>query len=177
MAVIYIKGDTKAIERALREAPKAARAAQISAVNKIVAQAQTAGVRELSRKVRLPQKIIKQRVKFFKATARNFAARLLTLTAGVPIDRLTYRELKKGGVSAAGQRFPHAFRAFRASGNERQARLVFERVGRKRLPIERVKIELNPDADQIFGRTVRLLVTTKLPAVFERELAFRLSRQ
>lgn len=177
MAFIYLKGDTRAVERALRDEPKRARAAAVSALNKVAAQAQTAGVRELASKVKLPQRFIKQRVKLQRARPNRLEALLITLTAGVPVDRLGYRELKKGGISAASRRFPHAFRAFRKSTNERKANLVFERRGEARLPIDRVKIPLNPDADMIFNRLVRTFVATRFDRLFARELAFRLGRR
>lgn len=178
MAVIKIKGDLSAIERALKQEPKLAKAAAISALNKTVAQAQTAGVRTLATRKQLPIRIVKRRTKVQRANAKRLYAALVTLTAGIPIDQLNARDLKKGGISAGGKRYPHAFRA--KVGGEKA--LIFERkvfggqrVGR--LPIERVKIPLLPEADPIFLAAVKQALGTKLGKIFEQELKFRLTKR
>jgi hypothetical protein len=178
MAVIKIKGDLSAIERALKEEPKLAKAAAVSALNKTVTQAQTVGVRALAQRKGLPVRLVKRRTKVQRASARRLYAALVTLTAGMPIDQLKSVDLKKGGISAAGKQYPHAFRA-KVGGYKP---LIFERkvmggqrVGR--LPIERVKIPLNPEADTIFRNAISKTLATKLEAIFERELQFRLARR
>jgi hypothetical protein len=172
---LTIKGDLAAIERALKEEPKLARRAAVSALNKTVGIAQTAGVRELARAKKLPTSIVKGRTRVIRASQRRLLAKFITLTAGVPIDRLSYRELRQG-ISAAGQKFPHAFT------NNVGRPVIFERkvIGGKRvgrLPIERVKFPLNPEADQIFARAVDGALNTNLRRIFESELAYRLARR
>lgn len=114
---------------------------------------------------------------YFGASFRFQAARLVVLTAGVPIDTLAARGLKKGGISAAGQRFPHAFRATMRNGKE----LIMERrlIGGqrvKRLPIDRVKIPLEPQATNIFRQEVDRVTTTVMLRLFENDFRFRLER-
>jgi hypothetical protein len=178
MAVIKIKGDLSAIERALKQEPKLAKAAAVSALNKSVTQAQTAGVRQLAKQKRLPIRVVKRRTKVQRANAKRLYAALVTLTTGIPIDQLNARDLKKGGISAGGKRYPHAFRA--KVGAEKA--LIFERkvfgghrVGR--LPIERVKIPLLPEADPIFLAAVRQVLGTKLETIYAQELKFRLTKR
>lgn len=175
--IVTVKGDLRAIERALKQEPLIARLSAVSAINRTAAIAQTAGVRELSASKKLPTRLVKARTRILRARGAKLFALLITLTAGVPVDRLKYRELKKG-LSAAGRKFPHAFVAYR----DRNHPLVFERqiVGGKRagrLPIERVKISLHPEADQIFGRVTAAAVQRDLVRIFERELRYRLSRR
>ena len=178
MAVIKLKGNLSAIENALKQEPKLAKAAAVSALNKSIAQAQTVGVRQLANQKRLPVRIVKRRTKIQRANAKRLYAALVTLTAGIPIDQLGARDLKKGGISAGGKRYPHAFRA--KAGGEKA--LVFERkvfggqrVGR--LPIERVKIPLLPEADPIFLAAVKQALSTKLQKIFEQELRFRITKR
>jgi hypothetical protein len=50
---------------------------------------------------------------------------------------------------------------------------VFQRRGRSRLPIDRVKIELNPEADTIYARNLSRVVSAELTRIFNNELRFR----
>lgn len=178
MAVgLSIKFDDKALRKALEEAPKLAKRSAVYAINRTAQQAQTASVRRLSAATRIPAKVIRGRTRLVRANFRTLSARLVALTAGVPVDTIASRGLKKGGISAAGVRFPHAFRATMRNGKE----LVMERrvVGGQRvprLPIERVKIPLEPEATAIFTQEVTRLATTAMPALFERDFRFRLQR-
>lgn len=179
MAQFSVKFDDKALREALREAPKLALRSAVYAINKTAQQAQTASVRRLAASTRIPVRKLRERTRLRKANYRTQAAVLTALTAGVPIDSLTTRSLKKGagGISAAGQRFPHAFKATMPSGKQ----LIVERkvIGGQRaprLPIDRVKIPIEPEATSIFTQEVIRLTTTAMPALFERDFAFRLQR-
>lgn len=177
MASFTVKFDDKALRQALKEAPKLATRSAVYAINRTAQQAQTASVRRLSADTRIPVRVIRGRTRLVRANFRTLSARLVALTAGVPVDTIASRGLKKGGISAAGQRFPHAFRATMRNGKE----LIMERrvVGGQRvprLPIERVKIPLEPDATSIFTQEVTRLATTAMPALFERDFRFRLQR-
>lgn len=174
---LSIKFDDKALRQALDVAPKLAMRSAVTAINKTTAQAQTAGVRRLAQSTRIPVRVIRGRTRLVRANFRTLSARLVALTAGVPIDTLTTRGLKKGGITAAGQRYPHAFRATMPSGKE----LIVERrvIGGQRaprLPIDRVKIPLEPEASAIFRQEVTRLTATVMPALFERDFRFRLQR-
>lgn len=178
MAVINIKGDLSAIERALKQEPKFAKAAAVSALNKTIAQAQTAGVRELARRKNLPVRLVKRRTKLQRANQRRLVATLIALTAGIPIDQMKYSATLKRGVTAAGARYPHAFTALVGAAKP----LVFERKSVNgarvaRLPIERVKIPIRVPAETIFQAAVGNAVRTKLESIFERELRFRVARR
>lgn len=178
MAVFRIKGDLSAIERALKQEPKLAKAAGVSALNKTLAQAQTAGVRELAKRKALPVRLVKRRTKIQRANARTLVARLIALTAGIPVDQLKYTATPKGGVRASGTRYPHAFAAIVNASRP----LVFQRKSYNgervpRLPIERVKIPIAAQAEEIFKAATSRAVRTKLEAIFERELAFRVARR
>lgn len=175
---ITVRGDLSRIERALREEPKIAKAAALSAVNRTVALAQTAGVRELSRVKAVPVRALRARTRIIKAARQRLYGQLITLTAGLPIDQLPYRQAK-AGITAAGKRYRSAFVAKGLGGTKP---LVFERreIGGKRaprLPIDRVKIALNPEADAIFGRVTAQAVREQLPRLFDSQMAYRLARR
>ena len=177
MAAFSVKFDDKALRQALETAPKLAMRSAVYAINRTTQQAQTAGVRRLSAATKIPVRVIRGRTRLVRANFRTLSARLVALTAGVPVDTIASRGLKKGGISAAGQRFPHAFRATMRNGKE----LIMERrvVGGQRaprLPIDRVKIPLEPEATAIFTQEVTRLATTAMPALFERDFRFRLQR-
>lgn len=179
MAVgLNIKFDDKALRKALDEAPKLATRSAVFAINRTAQQAQTASVRRLSAATRIPVRKLRERTKLQKARFnRSPFARLVALTAGVPIDTIATRGLKKGGITAAGQRFPHAFRATMRNDKE----LIMERrvVGGQRaarLPIDRVKIPLEPEMTAIFQQEVTRKATEVMPRIFESDFRFRLER-
>ena len=109
VAAVVIRGDLREIRRALKEEPKIARKAAISAINKTASQAQTKATRDLAATKKLPQRLVRNRVKFKRANLRQLYATIITLTAGLPVDKLNFRSLKRGGIMAAGRKFPHAF--------------------------------------------------------------------
>jgi len=179
VAQFSVKFDDKQLRQALKEAPKLAMRSAVYAINKTAQQAQTASVRRLSGSTRIPVRKLRERTKLRKANYRTQAAVLTALTAGVPVDTLTTRALKKGagGISAAGQRFPHAFQATMRNGKT----LVMERrvIGGqrvKRLPIDRVKIPLEPEATNTFRQEVDRRVNTVMVQLFERDFRYRLQR-
>lgn len=190
MLTIQIQG-LEAIARRLKADGATAFKAGVSAVGKVAAVARTAGVRELAKAKNLPVGIVKSRTLIFKPNPLYAVAQIITLTAGVPLDRLKYR-LGPKGISYRGEKFPQAFDAVMPRGTKV---LVMQRVGtfrtnkeretnrRKdslrlglREKIERVKISLQPEADNIFERQIRSHTRVTLPKIFERELIRRLSR-
>ena len=178
MPQVIIKGDLGNSERALKEEPKIARAAAVAALNKTLAQAQTQAARELARAKQLPVRMTRSRTKIVKASRNKLEAKLIALTAGVPIDRIPKRDRKGRGFAAAGRSFPHAFWDPRGGTKP----VIFQRVTQggklvRRLPIERVLIALQPEADQIFRRLTNQVVGAKLKTIFGSELAFRLARR
>lgn len=177
MASFTVKFDDKALRKALAEAPKLAKRSAVYAINRTAQQAQTASIRRLSAATRIPVRVIRGRTRLVRANFRTLSARLVALTAGVPVDTIASRGLKKGGISAAGQRFPHAFRATMRNGKE----LIMERrvVGGQRvprLPIERVKIPLEPEMTAIFQQEVTRKAIEVMPRIFESDFRFRLER-
>jgi len=178
---LTIRGDTIAIQRAIKEEGKIARRAAVAAINKSLAIAQTAGVRQLARAKALPARVLKSRTKIYKASLDRLVGKLIALTAGLPIDRLNYRFSRKG-VAAAGRKFPHAFRVAKASGEGPSKPGIFERrvTGGQRVPrfpIDPVKIDLNPEAERIFSAETARAGVRDLPRLFARELAYRLSKR
>ncbi len=174
---LTVKVDFSPMRRHLKGVERQIQRAHLAAVNKVAAEARTAGLRELAKTKRIPVRALQKRTRLIRANQRQPYATLVTLTAGMPIDKLSPRALKRGGVSAAGQRFPHAFSAKMSSGH----RGVYERkiIGgtrAKRLPLERVKIPLQPDADRIFARHVQVLSGTRLKRIFEQDLQRRIAR-
>lgn len=174
-AALEVRGDLARIQRAMREEPKLAARAALSAVNKTLAIAQTSGVRELARAKRLPVRAVRARTRLIKAVRKRLAGKLITLTADMPVDLLPFRAGRRG-VRVGARKFPHAFVV------EYGRPVVFERLmmgGRRvpRLPIDRVKIKLNPEADRVFTVAVARAQARELPRLFDRELAYRLGRR
>lgn len=175
MAAFIFHGNLNALKTALHSDVRAERMAAIVAMNKCLQQVANKGSTELSKKIRLPRRAIKSRVKIIKANdrTRKYAA-VVTLNQPFPIDRLGPRELARGGYSAAGRKYPHAFRAFQRTGTAAQQRLIFERRGKARLPIDRVGIPIQDEADAVFKPLFDKFTREKLPALFDHEMRRRI---
>ena len=173
MIVLTLQGTVESFERRLAQHGKVARASMVWALNRAMAEARTEIVKKVVSTVKdagVPAKFVRERVRVQRASNKRLFSSLITLTAGIPIDRLKYRRLKKRGIKAGRRHFPHAFVAFK----DRAKPLVFQRRGAERLPIDRVKLDIKEEADRVSLAAFNRVASTKLGPLFERELQRRL---
>lgn len=138
------------------------------AANKAISKLNTLGARELSKKVKLKQKLVKGRLRVKKASRFRTTASILILHAPIrsgDIAKLTRSKLpsqKKAGAKVGQHFFPGGFVARMPSGRVG----VFKRKGQARLPIKEESVKINPPARGIFKR----LLNTTIRGVYMKEL-------
>lgn len=149
MFIITVNGTVAALIADAKRHAKALDRAAISSVNKVAELARTDGARKLAAAKHVPYSATRKRAPIRKARKGKPYATIVSLQQGIPIDKLKARKMKRG-YSAAKQKFPHSFQ---------MTQIIAERVERngvraKRLPIERTKIELRPEAEPIYAGAV-----------------------
>lgn len=144
--MISVKVDLKSLHEALgSKARTVVRQAVVRTINRAMDQANTAARREISEKLGVKQKDLKTRITVIRATSKNPTAELLIANKKVPLVAFSPRPVKV--MSARGPRIgvsvvidgvrqivKGAFLTDMRSGK----RGVFERKGRKRLPIRQM---------------------------------------
>lgn len=142
---INIRVDTKEVERALREAPKAAEKAAIRTLNRTADKARVAASKTVRETYNIKAGDLGKSVKTTRASQSKFETVLIII--GKPVGLIafaarqtakgvTYKILKSGGRD----RLPHTFIATMRSGH----RGVFERLGKARLKIRERKFITMP---------------------------------
>lgn len=163
---------------------KQMRKAEVRALNKTLRWVLKNVVRNISKEAKVAQKLIRQRVRAFKATARNRSGRVWAGLDPIAAHRLgKVRQLKRGGVRAGRHKFNDAFIHTSSRGNV----TIFQRTGEakrttkrgryagtgiKREPVERVELELDnvnirEVLDEWFGKANK-----KFLQIFASELRY-----
>jgi hypothetical protein len=158
-----------------------ARKALYSTMVKMAAWVRTRAIRGMSERVKIQQKILRQRVRTYRmggrlshATSDGSMKVWFGLNA-VPWGQLQPRATRTGGVSASGGRHdPKAFMG-RYGGKEQ----VLKRAGKERTPLVVVKAEIADEATEYIEEFVIASIEfeTHFLTVFERELKWRTQTQ
>ena len=141
------------------------------AVNKLMTEIKGKSTKAISAATRIKQKLIRKRFAIQKAPSR--VVRLIT--AAIPISLLKPKgKLPKVASRAtyAGRKFPHIFTATLKSGHED----IFERKGKKRLPIRKKRINIRAQAEAILNATSRELVRTRFPKLLNDAIRAKIRR-
>jgi len=118
--------------------------AHVRAINRATATGRKAAVKDLSASSKIPQKALKRAVRFQrrdKAHKRKKDTTVFYHYAPVPARRLgkTITQTKRGAKVGRFKSFPGSFKGrMRRSGKQ----AIWRRVGKTRLPIEEVKVDL-----------------------------------
>lgn len=142
--------------------------ASSAALNKTAAKIRTQVVRGVSKETRIPGKHIRKRVYIKRSSARTQFARLTAYRRDISLNSLKPRQLKKG-FSAAGRKYPSAFRAKGRNGSEQ----IFQRKGKARYPIEVVKVPISEHVDRITPKVARQIFKREYPRLLAHEIDYR----
>jgi hypothetical protein len=163
----------------LRATRPQAQKALYSTMVKMAAWIRTRSVRGVSERVKIQQKILRQRVRTFRLggplshATNDRSVKVWYGLNAVPWAKLSPRATRKGGVTAYGGR--HDKEAFIAlySGHPQ----VLKRVGKDRLPLEVVKADIEPEAMKYIEEFVLASAEfeSQFLKIFERELRWRTS--
>ena len=155
--------------------------ANASALNKVSRTARARSVRGVSAETRVPQKLLRKRIFLNKATAKKQSAQIKNFVKPVSasglltknqIDKKLGTGTNRRGVTAKGYKWQGAF--IQRGKNENIH--VFRRKGKKRLPIEVIKVPINASAQRVVPKVVRRLMKTDYPRLLKQDLKFRLSK-
>lgn len=129
--------------------------------------------RSLSGEIKVPQKVLKQRLYFFLRSAMMEGKVWLGINA-IEAERLGKVRQTRRGVTAGRHRFDGAwiYQSKRGSPNDGG---VFRRVGRERSPYERVKLEWDEAGERAF-RAVAAKAEARLFEILEQELRWEISK-
>jgi hypothetical protein len=182
------------LEATLREVNVGAAAS----INKALMKARTQATREIATEAKVsPQRLVRKRMRIDKASSKRFAGSLRVLTRGVRLDQMSgvvdtgadrktgrrkFSDEKVGirglrrqigsGVKGAGHSFPHAFIAEGMGGY----RLVFQRKGKKRTPLEVIRIDLHEIAKEVINRLAPTAAEWA-KTLLESEIRWRVARR
>jgi hypothetical protein len=142
-----VKADIRAIQRDLKIMAPVIQKSTVRALNRTIQHVQSQSVKAIANAIAAPQKVIRQRAKIFKANAWQLSAKLSMNLFPIPIIKLKPKQTKRG-VTVARHAYPSAFIAPMPSGHTG----VFQRLGKKRLPIQEIKLTINPPADHLISQ-------------------------
>lgn len=148
-------------------------------------RARTQTVRELAKVKQVPSKLIRARVKAYRAFPRKLVSTVwLGAKKHIPIEQIPGARLTKAGALRAGRLSVKVFRATMPNGKEglyvRRLPSTRHSQGRSvktspNLPIEHPVVRLRPEADQIIareaGQAMRVYFPRELERLFRREVA------
>jgi hypothetical protein len=165
---LAIKGDVKSITRDLRRVEqKLVPRATVSALKRTTRKVQARVRRRVAKRVGVPQKVIKQKQGIAKPNFRRQSTVMYLRYKGInPMSVKKARRLKKG-FKVGKEKHPIAF-----SHNEK---VIFERIGKARLPIRAIKLEIHPHKDELHSVAKRLAKPVFLKE-FNRDLKWRLKK-
>lgn len=169
---VRIDGDMDAILKDLEQVQKRhVPLATVRALNRTLAWMRTRAKREIAAEVGVPVALANRWMRQRKGTLSNRAIMVGLLLRPIPAVRLPHRQTRTG-VRAGKHAFEGAFIASDPDGRE----MVFKRLTRKAHPIDAVKIPVAQAGQTILERYTRDKARARFAELFEKDLAWRLSR-
>jgi len=148
-----------------------------SAMNKSIAKVRTQVIRETASEAKVsPAKLIRRRLRTFKATAKKLRAGLGILVRPIPLIRLSGARQTRSGVSArGGHSHPSAFiNTARSPGTGNKQ--VYRRLGKSRYPLEVLKVEVKEAAESALAAKISA-ARDHFVQILPREVLWRARRQ
>jgi hypothetical protein len=173
---VTIAFDQGSALRALSRADKSIAKAASSAINKTLVSTQSNVRRAVARNLGARVKDVRFRITLprrYKATARKLKGDVAVWAMPIKAHKLGQPKNAKGGATVRGaaggrRKFPGAFAA-----SPRGKPVVFRRQGQRRLPLEVVKVPLQPMAGRIAVATFNRIAGERLSKTFVAELRWR----
>lgn len=159
---------------------KQMQAAELRALNKTMKWVRTRAVRAVSKEAKVAAKVVRQRIRAFKATKRNRIGRVWAGLAPISASRLgKARQLKRGGMRVGRYTFKGAFPGkdgkgiFRRTGESKRRMKRGRYAGQMREPIEAVKLDI--DTSALRDRVTELFneAQKRFFVVFRQELKYQ----
>lgn len=169
---VRVSLDLKELDRVFRDVPrKVVKPASVTAINKTLKVHQKKLIRNVSKITKIPTKIIKGRIKFYKATSKFRSGLLWMSLVPVPLIKLGKGTERGTGVRVGRKVIKGGFVATMPSGHEG----IYKRRGPSRLPIDEQKIKIAIPASRAISR-LELILPRDFMKFYIPEVERRLKR-
>lgn len=165
---IDVEGQVEKIIADFNTTPEKARLAAVRALNKTAFWLRTHAGSDIAKEVRLPKKLVMERLKVLKANRTKLQAVVTAKLFGIKPDKIGNMRQNKTGSKVGSYDFPGAFIATMPSGHTS----IYKRKRQARLPIQEVSISLQPMASDIIENYLDRKVMHRFEEVFRQELNF-----
>lgn len=128
--------------------------------------------RDVSAAAKIPMKIVRERLYFFLRS--SVTGKVWLGLNAIEADRLGTLRQTRSGVTVGRHRFPGAW-IYRGEHNVNSYGKVFRRVGRARIPYERVKVDWTGDGEAAFQR-VAARAEERLLTILEQEIRYEIHK-
>ncbi len=157
----------KVIESINAERKKVEKAA-VRALNKTALWIKSQAAREISEEKKINLNVIRKRLRIFKAKTSRLDVLMRANLYDIRASEVGKMKQTRKGAKVGKHEFIGAFTATMPRGNSG----VFRREGRKALPIQEVKLGLEPEASKIIKELVNYETEGIFEKYFERELNY-----
>ncbi|MCE3232489.1 MAG: phage tail protein [Rickettsiaceae bacterium] len=165
---IDVEGNVEKIIADFNTTPEKARLAALRALNKTAFWLRTHAGSDIAREVRLPKKLVMERIKVLKASRTKLQAVVTTKLYGIKPDKIGNMRQSKTGAKVGSYEFTSGFIATMPTGHTS----IYRRKRKSRLPIQEMTIPLEPMASSIIENYLDRKVMQRFEIVFRQELNF-----
>ena len=174
---VSVRGDVKDIIRHIDKTQRwVVPQAVPAAINKTTAKINTQVRREISKRLGIPQKAFKGKIKVYKASRRRWRGKnWIGLKTQIPVTKVFKSERKQISYAKSKQLIGanRVFGATMPTGNQG----IFYRKTKKRLPIQEVTIDLSAVAEPTLHALGQVITNTEFKRLLRHELQWRLNRK
>ncbi|WP_237398556.1 phage tail protein [Wolbachia endosymbiont of Diaphorina citri] len=142
--------------------------AAIKALNRTALWLKAQAAKEISEEKQIKLSLIRKRLRIFKAKTSRLDVLIRANLYDIRVSAMGKMRQTKRGTKIGKHEFIGAFTATMPRGNSG----VFRREGRKALPIQEVKLGLEPEASKIIKELVNYEFERMFGKFFERELNY-----
>ena len=166
---IDVEGSVDKIVADFNATPEKARLAALRALNKTAFWLRTHAGSDISKELRLPKKLVMERLKVIKAMRTKLQAVVTAKLYGIQANKIGTMRQNKTGAKVGAYEFPGAFIATMPKTGHTS---IYKRKQQARLPIQEMTIPLEPMSSEIIEHYLDRQVMQRFEVVFRQELNF-----
>ncbi|WP_253302203.1 MULTISPECIES: phage tail protein [unclassified Wolbachia] len=165
---IEVTGSIEKVMQSIDAERKKVEKATMRALNKTALWLKTQAAKEISEEKKIKLTIMRKRLRIFKARTSRLEVLIRANLYDIKASSMGKMRQTKRGTKIGKHEFIGAFMATMPRGNSG----VFRREGRTALPIQEVKLALEPEASKIIKELVNYETEGIFEKYFERELNY-----
>ncbi|WP_264328461.1 phage tail protein [Wolbachia endosymbiont (group A) of Andrena hattorfiana] len=166
---VEVSGSIEKVMQSIDAERKKVEKATMRALNKTANWLKSKAAKEISEEKKTKLTIMRKRLRIFKARTSRLEVLIRANLYDMRASFIGSMRQTKRGTKIGKHEFIGAFTATMPRGNSG----VFRREGRKALPIQEVKLELEPEASKIIKELVNYETEGIFEKCFERELELK----